>query len=258
MRCLLPALILLSATFSARAELRTEQVDYEQDGQSLSGYLAYDDAIVGRRPGVLVVHEWWGLNDYAKRRAGELAREGYMALALDMYGEGRNTDHPEEATAWSSAVRKNAEVAQGRFEAAYEALANHPLTKAGKMAAIGYCFGGHVVLSMAQAGVDLDAVASFHGAIPTDPVKADGVKAKVLVCHGAEDGFIPEDHIRTFQKNMTAAGADWQWVAYGGAKHSFTNPEADSRGMDGLAYNRSADLRSWKAMLTLFEEAFAE
>jgi dienelactone hydrolase len=245
----------LAAAAPAAAAIHTETVEYTVDAKTLKGYLAYDDAVAGKRPGVVVVHEWWGLNDYARHRAEMLAEEGYVAFAADMYGDGKTTTHPEEAGMWSSAVRQNQEAGKKRFEAARELLAADPHTDPERIAAIGYCFGGAVVLTAALAGADLDAVVSFHGALPTDP-PAGPVKASVLVCHGADDQFTTAEQVATFQGNLEAAGADWEFVTYGGAKHSFTNPNAGDAGMDALAYDETADRRSWRAMLDLFDEVF--
>ncbi len=250
-------MVFLIACFvgSAQAEIRMDPVEYKQGDTVLRGYVAYDTEVEGKRPGVLVVHEWWGLNDYAKKRARQLAENGYIAFALDMYGEGKSTEHPQEAGEWSSAVGANKAMARERFVAAHSLLAEHKLTDGGDIAAIGYCFGGSVVLTMALAGVDLDAVVSFHGGFPDDPV-ADEVKASILVCHGADDVMATAEQIEAFQKKLSEAGVDWELNVYGGAKHSFTNPGADERGLDMIGYNAEADRRSWRAMLAFLEEAF--
>lgn len=248
----------LVAAAPATAAVMTKTMEYSAGDTRLVGYLAWDAAASARRPGVLVVHEWWGLNDHARAQAERLARAGYVALAVDMYGEGRNTVHPEEAGQWAGAVGQDREAAKGRFLAALDLLRGQESVDPERIAAIGYCFGGSVVLGMAQAGLDLDAVVSFHGALPTDPVAAGAVKAKVLVNHGAADPLVTAEQIQTFQKNMTEAGADWQMNLYGGAMHSFTNPAADGSVMPMLLYNEEADHRSWQAMLDLFREVFGE
>ncbi len=250
------AFLTMGISATTQASLHTEKAQYKEGDTILVGYLAYEDSMKGQRPGVIVVHEWWGLNDYAKMRAEALAKEGYIALAVDMYGEGKMTDHPKQAGEWSSFIRTNRQIAKDRFVAAYELLKNHKMTEKNKIAAIGYCFGGYMVLAMAQEGVDLRGVVSFHGVFPTERVEPNTVKAKILVCHGAEDSLITQEHIYQFQENLRYANADWQFITYGGAKHSFTNPDADKPGMPGLGYNRAADKRSWKAMLDLFQEIF--
>ena len=254
------ALSLLAAVLPALpagAAVKTEPVTYKQGETTLKGHLAYDDAAAGKRPGVLVVHEWWGLNDHARQRAEALAKEGYVALALDMYGDGKNTTHPEEAGAWSGALAQNQPLARERFQAAHELRRKHPKVDGEQIAAIGDCFGGAVVLGMAQAGADLDGVVSFHGALPTEPPPAGtAIKSRILVCHGAADPFVTPEQVAKFEENLTKAGADWQLIAYGGAKHSFTNPEAARFGMAALAYDEKADRRSWSAMLAFFREIF--
>ena len=248
--------LLLFASSQVQAKVLTEKVRYKSGDQVLQGYLAYDDSSKAERPGVLVVHEWWGLNDYAKRKAEALAKAGYIALALDMYGEGKSTDNPKTAGEWSAAVNNNKQLAKERFLAAYDVLKSHRFTKKKEMAAIGYCFGGYVVLSMAQEGVDLRGVVSFHGALPVERVEPGSIKAKILVLHGAEDPLVKPEQISQYQESLRHAGADWQFFIYGGAKHAFTNPDADKVGMPALGYNRSADRRSWTAMLAFFKEIF--
>lgn len=246
----------LLGSLSASGAIHTETLEYRQGDTVLKGFLAYDSASKAKRPGVLVVHEWWGLNDYARRRAEMLAREGYVALAVDMFGEGKSTKHPETAGQWAGEVSKNAELRKARFLAGRDALAKNPLVLPGEIAAIGYCFGGGTVLAMAEAGLDLKGVVSFHGSLPQDPAPKGGVKAKVLVCHGAADSFTSPEQVQTFQKNLADAGADWQFISYSGAKHGFTNPDADKLGMEGLAYNAAADHRSWSLALSFLKEAF--
>jgi len=255
---LLGSVVLVALVTTSQAKIKAEDLSYQQGDTVLHGYLCYDDATQESRPAVLIVHEWWGLNDYAKERAQALARAGYLALALDMYGEGKTTEHPTEASEWSKAVGENEDLLKRRFEAAYELLQKQPLAAKGKIAAIGYCFGGGVVLRMAKAGADLRGVVSFHGSLPTAPAKPGAIKAKILVCHGADDPFTdPEDTLK-FQRVLTEAGADWQFISYSGAKHSFTSKAADARGIPALQYNASADRRSWRAMLAFFEEIFSD
>jgi len=257
MRYLLVTLTLAVLAAPADATIRTETVKYEAD-VPLVGQIYYDDAAKGKRPGVLVVHEWWGLNDHTRAKAKALAEAGYVAFALDMYGGGKSTQHPQEAGEWAGAVRQSAEGGRARFEAALVKLKLHPGVDTEQIAAIGYCFGGAVVLTMAGAGADLDGVVSFHGALPTDTLTRGGVRAKVLVCHGAADAFVPPATVQAFTEVMEAAGADWQMIVYAGAKHGFTNPDAGKAGMPQLEYQAAADRRSWRAMLTHFEEIFGK
>jgi len=233
---------------------------YEADSTTMVGYLALNVNDTTKRPGVLVVHEWWGHNDYARERADKLAELGYVALAVDMYGDGKQASHPEEAGEFAGMVMGNFDGARARFEAAMETLKNHPNVDPEKIAAIGYCFGGSVVLSMANAGYDLDAVASFHGglALPVMP-DSGAVKAKVLVCNGADDPFVSEQQIADFKAAMDAAGVDYTFVNYEGAVHSFTSKAADSLAAEfnlPLAYNAQADSASWEEMKALFDSVF--
>ena len=193
----------------------------------MKGFLAWDDSISGKRPGILVVHEWWGLNDYARSRAKQLAELGYTALAVDMYGEGKTAEHPKDAGDFAASVMKDPQVALARFQAAMDVLKSQPTVDPEKIAAIGYCMGGAIVLNAARQGIDLDAVASFHGSIGgLLPIKGP-IKAKVLVCHGADDSFIPPEKVAAFKQEMKEAGADFKFVSYPGAKHGFSNPASD-------------------------------
>jgi dienelactone hydrolase len=250
--------LMVGVSLTAHAALHTEKVQYKQGDTDLVGYLAYDDSTASKRPGVLVVHEWWGLTDYEKRRAELLAQEGYIAFALDMYGGGKTTDHPKEAGEWATYIMQNSQVAKERFLAGYEFLKNHRMTHSNAIAAIGYCFGGYIVLATAQEGVDLRGVVSFHGGLPDARVEPNTIKAKILVCHGAEDATVKQEQLDRFMDNLRYAKADWQVNIYSGAKHGFTNPAADSHGIPVIGYNAEADRRSWKAMLTFFEEIFGE
>jgi dienelactone hydrolase len=252
------ALCALTTAYAGDASLHTETVVYKQGDTDLHGYLAYDKQDDAPRPGVLVVHEWWGLNDHAREVADALAGLGYIALAVDMYGEGKSTDHPEQAGEWATWIRGNKDIAAARFQAAYDLLAEQKLTKKDAIAAIGYCFGGSVVLTMAMNGADVDGVVSFHGGLPTDPAGTEDITAKILVCHGGSDPTISEEQIQTFMSNLDAAGADYQFIVYGGVKHSFTSKAADDRGIPGLAYDADAARRSWNAMLAFFNEIFGE
>lgn len=252
------ALCAVSTVSAGDAALHTETVVYRQGNTDLHGYLAYDGLDKAPRPGVLVVHEWWGLNDHAREMAEALARHGYVVLAVDMYGEGKSTEHPQQAGEWAAWIRSNKEAAAARFQAGYDLLSSHKLTKTGEIAAIGYCFGGSVVLTMAMNGADVDGVVSFHGGLPTDPAGVDSITAKILVCHGGSDPTISAEQIQTFLNHLDAVGADYQFVIYGGAKHSFTSEAADARGIPALAYDADAARRSWNAMLTFFNEIFGE
>ena len=250
------SIIVLATT--AHATIVTQPVAYSQGGIDLEGYLAYDDSISGKMPGVLVVHEWWGLNDYARSRAERLAQMGYVAFALDMYGKGKSTTHPEQASAWMKAVNSNIDHWVQRAKAGLNVLKQQPRVDTDRLAAVGYCFGGATVQVLAYSGEDLKGVVSFHGSlIPPTKEQAMRTRAKVLICHGAEDPMIQPEALTTYVKSMNATSIDWQMIAYGGTRHSFTNPEADKRGMDALAYNPSADRRSWQHMSIFFDEVLS-
>jgi dienelactone hydrolase len=249
---------LMASVLSAQAALVGEPVEYREGDTVMKGYLAYDDAIGGKRPGILVVHEWWGHNDYARSRADRLARMGYTALAVDMYGDGKQASHPKDAGKFAGEVRKNMDQATARFMAARRLLATHPTVAPDEISAIGYCFGGGIVLEMARRGVDLDLVGSFHGSLPTEhPAEAGKVKARVLVYNGADDPFVQPQQIKAFVAEMEAAGVNYSFNNYQGAKHSFTNPAADDFGKRfglPLAYNAEADAASWSS----FSKALAQ
>lgn len=257
-RFLLPLLALLLAG-PALAEIRSESIEYQDGEVSLRGHLAWDDSLQGPRPGIIVGHEWWGLNDYARSRAEQLAGMGYVAFAVDMYGAGKATTHGSQAKEWLQQITANSDAWRARALLGVDILRKRPEVDANRLAAVGYCFGGATVTEMAYAGADLAGVVSFHGTLP--PAREDDlgrIKAKILVEHGAADGFVPAERIAQFQAALEQAGADWQMDIHGGAKHGFTNPAADSFGMDGLAYNAEADRRSWESMQRFFAEIFAE
>ncbi len=237
-----------------------EEVDYRDGTTVLKGYLAYDNASNKRRPGILVVHEWWGHNAHARNRARMLAKLGYTALAVDMYGDGRQASHPKDAGRFASAVSGNMELAKARFMAALNLLNKHVTVDKNRTAAIGFCFGGGIVLNMARQGLDLDGVVSFHGSITTtSPARKGVVKARILVLNGADDPFTTAGDIEKFKKEMTPAGVDYRFVNYPGARHSFTNQEADRLAKKfnlPLGYNSKADKQSWKEMQKFFNEIF--
>ncbi len=260
MRKIIIICLLLSIPLPLFAAIQGQEVRYKANDITLHGYLAFDDSIKGKRPGVLVVHEWWGHNEYARKRARMLAEMGYVALAVDMYGKGKNASHPKEAGEFSSTVRKELSVAKARFIAAQRLLASHENTEKSQLAAIGYCFGGAVVLDMARSGLDLKGVVSFHGSLDTSiPAKVGTVKAKILVLNGGDDKFIKPEVIETFKQEMMNAKVDFEFISYPGAMHSFTNPEATENGKQfniPLAYQAEADRLSWTKMQTFFNTLF--
>jgi dienelactone hydrolase len=257
------AVIIVAALFTSRsfAEIKTQAIEYKVGDANLQGFLVYDDAIPAsqKRPGVIVVHEWWGLNDYPKMRAQMLTKLGYVAFCADMFGKGKTTEDAKQAAAWMGEAMKNPDVVRARAQAAFDILKKQPQVDSTKIAAIGYCFGGGVVLNMARAGSDLAGVVSFHGGLETEHKAQKGqVKAQILVCHGADDTFESPESIAAFQKEMTDAGVNWQMNVYSGAQHAFTNPDVDKFGLKGARYNKIADQRSWEAMRAFFKDVFGE
>jgi dienelactone hydrolase len=259
MRKLTALLILAAAAPAAPAAVQTKVVEYTHDGTTHKGFLAYDDAGSGKRPGVLVLHEWWGLNEDAKNRAKMLAELGYVAFCGDMYGDGKVVDHPKDAGAMASAVRKDVQAWRAKAQAALDTLKAQPNVDGEKLAAIGYCFGGSTALQLAYSGADLDAVATFHAALPAPtPEEAKAIKARILVCHGADDAFIPAEAISKFKAALDAANVKYQFESYPGAVHSFTVKGIDEKMVKGLAYNAEADKKSWEQMQALFKEALGK
>lgn len=260
MKRLLFAVVLLGFVLPAAAAVKGIPVTYHAGKVALKGYLAYDPAIKGKRPGVLVVHEWWGSNAYAHERARMLAKLGYTALALDMYGNGKQAAHPKEAGEFAQAVLKNARVEKARFDAAKRLLLRQPSVDPARIAAIGYCFGGGVVLDIARDGEALSGVVSFHGLLAAShPAKPGEIKAPILVLAGAADKMVPPEQVEAFKKEMDAAHADYKVIVYPGAGHSFTNPEATALGRRfhiPLAYDPAADKASWAAMRAFLKTAF--
>lgn len=253
-------LVYLAST--AQAEIHSEVVNYQIAGQPFQGYLSYDDAIKGKRPGVLVVHEWWGHNAYARKRADMLAKMGYTAFALDMYGKGKLAEHPDDAQKFMQATLADMKVAEARFNAARKFLQQQPTVESNNIAAIGYCFGGGTVLHMARIGEGLAGVVSFHGSLATKTLAQPGqVKAKMLVLNGADDPFVTAEQIAALKQEMQRAGAELRFVNYPGVKHSFTNPDADDVGKRfnmPLVYNAEADKDSWQRMQVFLEQVFSK
>lgn len=240
-------------------EIKGEEVIYASDSTNLKGYIAFDSNATEKRPGVLIVHEWWGHNNYVRQRADMLAELGYTALAVDMYGDGKLAEHPEDAGKFAMSVMSNLPEATARFNAAMDLLKSHASVDGEKTAAIGYCFGGSVVLTMANSGADLDAVAAFHSGVQLPIMPSTDLKAKVLVCNGADDPFISAESITAFKHALDSVNADYKYIAYPGVLHSFTSKEADANGKKfdlPLAYDADADAKSWASLQELFEEAF--
>lgn len=246
------------STTAAQAGLVEKSVTYQQGGTTLEGFHVYDDAVSGKRPAVLVIHQWTGLSDYEKRRSRMLAELGYNVFAADIYGQGIRPQ-PPAASKEAGKYRSDRTLYRARLMAALDQLKADERSDAGKVAAIGYCFGGTGVLELARAGADIAGVVSFHGGLDVSAgmtAQAGKIPAKVLVLHGAADPYAPADQVAAFQAEMTAAKADWQLVAYGGAVHSFSNPGAGGDPTKGNAYDEASDRRSWQAMRAFFAELF--
>lgn len=248
----------IGATSSFGA-VRLDPVEYKLGQTTYKGFVAFDDAASGKRPGVLVVHEWWGCNEYAQTRARMLAELGYVAIAVDMYGAGQTTTSPEEAGKLAGAVYADPKAMRALINGWLGVLKARPEVDPSRTGAIGYCFGGATVLELARSGADVGAVVSFHGNLATQSPAGPGqVKARVLVCNGADDPFIPAEDPAKFKAEMKAAGADYAFIDYGGTVHSFTNKAVDAFNIPGAKYNEQADRRSWAAMKALFEESFGK
>jgi dienelactone hydrolase len=241
---------------AARAEGgKGEAIDYKDGAVQLEGFLYMPKGTP--KGGVLVVPEWWGLDDYAKHRAEMLAELGYSAFAVDMYGKGVHTDDAKKATELSTAIKSDRKVMRARINAALEAFKSSK-AKPTKIAAIGYCFGGTSCLELARSGADIKGLVSFHGGLDSpDPAAGKNIKCRVLLCHGADDGFVKAEDLAACEDELRKGGVDWVLVKFSGANHSFTNPDADKHKIPGLSYNEKADKRSWKAMEIFFEEIFA-
>ncbi len=236
-----------------------EEVEYSTDSTKMIGYIAYDSNNDNQRPGVLVIHEWWGHNEYTRERADMLAELGYVALAIDMYGDGKAATHPDDAQKFMMSVFSNMDEATARFTKALEVLKANPKVDTSNIGVIGYCFGGSVALTMANMGIDMDAVAAFHSGVQLPVMPQEGIKAKVLVCNGAADPFVSNQSVKAYKAAMDSVNADYKYIAYDSAKHAFTSQAADSMGAKfglPLAYNEEADKKSWEEMKNLFEEVF--
>jgi dienelactone hydrolase len=256
------SVIIVSMSFNYtidKPKLKEDNITYMADGIVLKGFVVYDENITGKRPAVLVVHEWWGLNDYAKSRARQLAALGYLALAVDMYGDGSTAANPQQAQEMAMPFYKDPKLAKIRLDAAIKKVKEYKQTDAANVAAIGYCFGGSVVLNAVKLGADLKGVVSFHGGLTGAPVDKKLLKAKILVCHGEADKFVPQKDIDSFKHAMDSIGASYVFKTYANATHAFTNPEATSTGKKfnmPIEYNEAADKASWNDMQNFLNGIF--
>jgi dienelactone hydrolase len=260
MHKLLISLILFFLSQTSYAQIQSKEVTYHVNGIAFTGYLAFDDAIKGKRPGILVVHEWWGHSDYARKRADMLAALGYTAFALDMYGSGKQANHPDDAKKFMMAVMGDKEVMTARFQAGLDLLLAQANVYTSKTAVIGYCMGGGIALNMARSGLNVDGIAVFHGSLGTQtPVRAGQIKAQIAVFTGGADPFVPAAQVQAFQAEMKAAGVSYSLKVYPDAQHAFTNPEADRFGQQfsiPLSYNKDADLDSWSQLESFLHKLF--
>ncbi len=250
----------LVAAQNRMAKVTGEEISYKSaDGTLLKGYVAYDEAKKGKRPAIVVIHEWWGNNDYSRMRADMLAGLGYIAIAADMYGGGKEGPTPKEALELATPFYKDPQLAKERIEAAVNKLKEYEQTDATQMACIGYCFGGSMSLNAANMGMDFKGVVSFHGGLQVVPAETGKTKAKILVCHGAADKFISEEEIKNFRHNLDSVKVDYTFISYPDATHAFTNNESTENGKKfniPIAYNAAADKKSWEDMKAFFKTIF--
>ncbi len=247
----------LTMALSARAGIVFKPIEYQQGETVLEGLSVYDDSLAGKRPAVLVVHQWMGLGEYEKKRAEMLAKLGFNVFAVDIYGKGIRPRNPSEAAAMAGKYKADRALLRARVQAGLKVLAGHEFTDPTRIGAIGYCFGGTTALELARSGAEVAGVVSFHGGLSTpNPDDAKNIKAKVLVLHGADDPHVPPAEVAAFEEEMRKGGVDWQLTAYGSAVHSFTDWGAGNDNAKGAAYNERADRRSWESMRQFFAEVF--
>ena len=256
MRNVLITLVCAALTWTARAELKTQTVEYKDGATVLQGFLAYDTSFSGKRPAVLVVHQWKGLTEYEQKRCEMLAKQGYVAFAVDIYGKGIRPTTVQDAGAQAGKYKGDRALLRQRVNAGLNCLKQQDKVDAGRIAAIGYCFGGTTVIELARSGAGIAGVVSFHGGLDS-PTPADGknIKCRVLALHGADDPFVPDKDLAAFEGEMRDGGVDWQLIKYGGAVHSFTDWNAKGE-LAGALYNERADTRSWEDMLQFLSESF--
>ncbi len=251
--------VVTDITQTKTLSVKTEEVPYTGDGVTMKGFVAYDESLSSLRPVVLIVPEWWGIGDYTKGRAKQLAELGYLAFAIDMYGEGKTADSPDEAGKLAGPFYAPTQLAANRFEAALAKIKTYPNADTTRIAAIGYCFGGAMVLNMARLGKPLKGVVSFHGNLIGAPADKNLLKADILVCHGEADSFVPAAEVAAFKKQMDSIQAAYTFKSYPGATHAFTNPNADEKGKKfnlPIAYNAAADTASFNEMKMFFNKIF--
>lgn len=257
MRTLATVMVLALGVSAASGEVRTKVVEYRQGTTALEGFLAWDDAVQGRRPGVLIAPDWMGVGPFADGRAEQLAKLGYVAFCADIYAKGVRPTTPKEAGETAAIYKNDRPLTRARVDAALAVLRANPLVDPKRIAAIGYCFGGMVVLELARSGADVAGVVTFHGSLDTPtPGDAKNIRCKVLALQGGDDPFVGPEVVAGFEKEMRDAHVNWELVQYGGAVHAYTNPAAGNDNAKGAAYNAQADRRSWQAMKDFFAEIF--
>jgi dienelactone hydrolase len=253
----LAIIILLLSQIRLFSQIKTETVEYKDGGVNLKGFIAFEENITGKLPVVMIVHEWWGLNDYPKMRAQQLAELGYLAFAVDMYGDGKVAVSPADAGKLAGAVRGDIPKLRDRINSAFEFIKSDKRADPSKIAIIGYCFGGGVALELARTGADLKGAVCFHGGVSTpNPAETKIVKAKILICQGGDDKNVSDKDLKSFQDEMNGLKVDWQINIYSGAVHAFTNPKAGNNPSSGVAYNERADKRSFAEMKQFLNEVF--
>jgi dienelactone hydrolase len=254
---ILIATFIMIISIPAISQIHTENIEYKDGSVTLEGYIAYDESSKDTRPGILVVHEFWGINDYTKMRCDMLAKLGYFAFAADIYGKGNRPTTMEDAGKQAGIYKNDRQLMRKRINLALDELKKQKLVNTNKIAAIGYCFGGTTALELARSGADILGVVSFHGGLDTpNPADAKNIKAKILALTGGDDPYVSAEAVENFKKEMKDAGVDYEINVYGGAVHAFTNPNAGSDPSKGAAYNEKADKRSWEAMRIFFNEIF--
>lgn len=250
-------LMLLLFSASVQAAVTSKEIEYLDEETQLQGIIYWDSAVKEKRPGVLVYHEWWGQNEYARKRAKMLAELGYVAFAADMYGKGKETTKADRAREWMQEITADPDRWRQRASAAFEQLRALPQVDPTRISAVGYCFGGGTALQMAYAGEDLKGIVSFHGSLPAAPEESKGnIRPQMLILHGQADSFVTSEVVLNFQNKLDAVGAKWEMVSYGGARHGFTNPNAAEFGIENLRYDPVADHRSWQRMQEFLKEVF--
>jgi dienelactone hydrolase len=257
MKLLMGSVLIMALSSVACADITTRSVKYNAGGTEFEGYIAYDSSKTGKQPTVLIFPEWWGLNDYPKERAQQLAKAGYVAFAADMYGKGQSTKDAKQAGQWATAVKGDRKLMRERTQAALDAACKQDVVDPSKVAAIGYCFGGTCALEMARANQKVLGIASFHGGLDVgNGTPAANIHPRVIAFTGGEDPTVPDDLVTSFKNEMRKANADWEVVVYSGARHGFTNPANAGHASGAVAYNKNADMRSWASLQLYLQQLF--